>query len=248
MRLEILGIPIDGVTEAEALERVRVFLREPRGHLVTTPNPEMLVLAQRNEKFRAVMRQADLAIPDGAGLILAAAARGHRLPGRVTGADLTEKISELAARTGHSVFLLGAGEGIAVQAGHVLKDKYPKLKIAGASHGDKIRRDQAGHLQTQNETIEAINRAQPDILFVAYGHGVQEEWIADNLTRLPSVRVAMGIGGTFDFLAGQVRRAPKFMRKLGLEWLWRFFLQPWRFRRIWTAVVVFPYLVLTEKR
>ncbi len=248
MRLEILGVPIDGVTETEALERVRVFLDEPRGHLVTTPNPEMLVLAQKDQKFKDVLRQSDLAIPDGAGLMVAATMRGHRLPARVTGADFTEKVAELAAEAGKSIYLLGAGAGVAVRAAGVLKTKFPKLKIAGASAGDDVRRDAGGHLQTRPETIEAINLVQPDILFVAYGHGVQEEWIAENMARLPSVRVAMGIGGTFDFLAGKVRRAPKLMRRLGLEWLWRLIIQPQRWHRIWTAVAVFPFLVMTEKR
>jgi N-acetylglucosaminyldiphosphoundecaprenol N-acetyl-beta-D-mannosaminyltransferase len=122
-----------------------------------------------------------------------------------------------------------------------MKRKHPELIVAGAESG--------GRLPEMDQSVMArIRESLPDILFVAFGHGKQEKWIAAALPSLPAVRVAMGVGGAFDFIAGRVKRAPKLMRLAGLEWLWRLIREPWRIRRIWTAVVVFPWLVLRSKR
>jgi N-acetylglucosaminyldiphosphoundecaprenol N-acetyl-beta-D-mannosaminyltransferase len=247
MRIEILGIPIDAVTNKEALARIRQFLVEPRGHAVFTPNPEMLVLARQRPQFRATLKLADLAVPDGAGLLWAARLSGQRLPERVTGTDLVDDVCRLAAKEGKTVFLLGGRWGIAEQAADVLRHKYPKLEIAGVSDGGTVEYDESGTPVIDESIGQMIADAEPDILFVAFGHGKQEEWILANLSRLPTVRVAMGIGGAFDFIAGQAQRAPKWLQKMHLEWLWRLILQPWRIRRILTATVVFPLLVIGER-
>lgn len=247
MRLQILGVPIDALRRDEALSRVDVFLDGGR-HLVTTPNPEMLVMAHRDSKFREVLNSADLAIPDGIGLVLMAALRGEEIPERITGVDFLVEVAGLIAVKGKSVFFLGAEDGVARSAANGLKKKYPTLIIAGAESGGTLRQTPEGQWRIDDKTMEALRSASPDVLFVAFGHGKQEKWIADNLADLTSVRVAMGVGGAFDFISGRTKRAPKAMRMFGLEWLWRLLREPRRAGRIWTAVAVFPWLVLREKR
>ncbi len=248
MRIELMDVPIDGVTRAEAAQRARFMLDEPRAHLVTTPNPEMLVLAAKDARFRDTLRQADLAVPDGIGLLYVARLKGKRLPERVSGADIADDIAAVAAGRGDSLYLLGGQEGIARKAADALRARHPGLKIAGAQSGGKVVVGDDGVPRTDPAVIEAIKAAAPSVLFVAFGHGTQERWITSALSALPSVRIAMGVGGTLDFLAGEVSRAPIWLRKAGLEWLWRLIIQPWRIGRIWTAVAVFPYLALRRKR
>ncbi|MFH1047384.1 MAG: WecB/TagA/CpsF family glycosyltransferase [Patescibacteria group bacterium] len=247
MRIEILGVQIDAVTTNEAVNRLKLFLAEPRGHAVFTPNPEMLVLAHSRPHFLRTLNQADLAIPDGAGLLWAAKLSGRNFPARVTGTDMVERVCQLAAEQRKTVFFLGGRWGTAERAAAAMTKKYPALKIAGVSDGGDVVRDESGVPVLTAGVFEMISQAKPDILFVAFGHSKQEEWILAHLPEFPSVRIAMGIGGAFDFIAGDVRRAPTFMQKIHLEWLWRLILQPWRIRRILTATVVFPSLVIGER-
>lgn len=248
MRVNILGVPIDAVRREEALARAERFLEEPRGHFVVTPNPEMLVAAQKDADFRRVLSLADLAIPDGQGLLFVSRLRGTPLPERVTGTDFLDDIAAMAAKMGKTVFLLGGEGDTSRVAADALKKRHPGLKVVGTLSGGTVGRDAAGAITLDPGTDDAIRSASPDILFVALGHGKQEEWITRHLPSLPSVRLAMGVGGAFDFVAGRVVRAPQWLRGAGLEWLWRLIIQPHRIGRIWTAVVVFPWLALTEKR
>lgn len=248
MRIELMNVPIDGVTRTEAGRRVLAMLDEPRMHVVTTPNPEMLVLASKDARFRDALRQADLAVPDGIGLLYVARMKGIRLPERVSGADLADDIAAIAAKRGAGLFLLGGDPGSAEKAAEALRVRHPGIRIVGAMRGGKVGKDAEGNPTTDPSVLEAVRAAAPEVLFVAFGHGKQERWITSVASSLPSVRVAMGVGGTLDFIAGQVRRAPILLRKAGLEWLWRLIIQPWRIGRILTAVVVFPYLALRQKR
>src|SRR3989344_5592938 len=247
-RVNILDVPIDAVTEQAAMERIRGFLSDGRQHLVTTPNPEMLVLAHKDGRFRSILSEAGLNLPDGAGLLWAAKRRGTPLPARVTGVDFTERLAALAAQTGLRLFLLGAAPGIAERAASYLARKYQGLTVVGAESGGKMSRDSRGIFRLESdEVIGRIRNAAPDILLAAFGHGRQEGWIVAHLAELPSVKVAMGIGGTFDYLAGTVPRASGLMRHLGLEWLYRFWREPWRWRRMFDALIVFPWLVWRSK-
>ncbi|MGH9595067.1 MAG: WecB/TagA/CpsF family glycosyltransferase [Bryobacteraceae bacterium] len=248
MRIEILGVPIDAVTRTEARLKAEKLLQEPGGHLITTPNPEMLVLADKLPPFKSALQQAALAIPDGVGLLYVARKMGTRIPERVAGSDFMLDVAEIASNKRASVYLLG-GEKAEVwnEAAAELRRRLPDIRIVGAESGGMIGRNGDGTWEMDSDLLDRIRVAGPDILFVAFGHGKQEMWIVDHLKDLPSVRLAMGIGGTFDFLAGRVKRAPVFLRKAGLEWLWRLVIEPWRIGRIWTAVVVFPRLALRSK-
>jgi N-acetylglucosaminyldiphosphoundecaprenol N-acetyl-beta-D-mannosaminyltransferase len=244
MRVEILGVPIDAVTCGEARRRVSAMLDEQRFHLVTTPNPEMLVKASTDTKFRHVLQEADLNIPDGFGLILVARTMGKGLPERVAGSDFTTDVCALATEKNLPVFFLG-GElpRVAERAAEALKKFFPELVVAGAEGGGKLFRDSEGHWRCDPVAVERIRSSGAAIVLTAFPYGAQECWLRDNAPDLPSVRLGMGVGGTFNFLAGELRRAPAFVRRIGLEWAWRLAQEPSRWCRIWTAVAVFPWLV-----
>lgn len=234
-RIQILGIPVDAVTAREAAARIRTFLTDGKQHQVATPNPEMLVEASRNPEFAGVLRAADLSLADGAGLLWAARKLGTPLPERVTGTDM---VALICGQPGVGpVFFLGAQPGVAAKAATELRRQYPTMQFAGAHAGSPRPED-------ENGIIGRINASRATILFVAYGSPAQEMWIRKNLAAMPEVKVAMGVGGAFDFHAGIQKRAPRMLRDAGLEWAWRLVRQPWRYRRILNAVVVFPRLCL----
>lgn len=243
----ILSVKVDRVTRREAIAQIDQMLRDGGQHTVTTPNPEMIVAAQRDTEFRAILNRASLALPDGIGLLLGAWILGTPLKERIAGSDFVWDIAQLAGERGYSLYLLGAGDGVAQAAARELKITNEKLKIVGAESGISITPSPLMGEGRGEGVIARIRDTAPDILLVAFGHGKQEKWIAKHLPELPSVKVAMGVGGAFDFIAGRVRRAPALFRLFGLEWLWRLIRQPWRLPRIWRAVVVFPLLVLRAK-
>lgn len=235
-RVTLLGVPIDAVTQADALMRIHAFLDTPGQRHVMTPNSEMLVEASRNPPFRAVLKRSALNLPDSTGLLIMARLRGWHLPERVTGTDTVEALcGEL--REEHPVFLLGAAPGVAERAADVLRACNPRLQIAGTYAGSPREEDAP-------EIIRRINAVSPHLLLVAYGSPAQDLWIDRHRKDLPSVRVAIGVGGAFDFFAGVRARAPTWMRAAGLEWLWRVIKEPRRLPRIVTAVIVFPWLCL----
>ncbi len=239
LRISLLNVPIDVVTRTDAVDTIVQMLASSSQRHVMTPNSEMLVEAHRNKEFRRVLQQSDLNLPDSHGLLWAARYTGQCLPERVTGVDTVRELCKhLDAHT--SVFLLGAGDGIAEKAAKKLQQKNPHLKIVGTFSGSPRQED-------AEAIIQKINAAKPHLLLVAYGAPAQDIWIADHLKHMPSVRVAMGIGGTFDFIAGIQKRAPQILQKLGLEWMWRLVRQPSRLPRIFTAVVVFPLLVMHSR-
>lgn len=237
-RVIILGVAIDDVLMDDALAAVARFIAEGGPHQIVTVNPEFIMEARRNSAFRRVLAAADLATPDGFGVILASRWCGAPLRGRVTGIALTERIAAEAARRGWSLFLLGAAPGVAERAAAALQQANPGLRIAGCYAGSP-------HPADEPAIREQIRAARPDVLLVAYGHPAQDLWIARNqpLLRVP---VAIGVGGTFDELAGVVPRAPDLVQRLGLKWLYRLLVQPWRWRRIMTAVPIFLWTMFRE--
>jgi N-acetylglucosaminyldiphosphoundecaprenol N-acetyl-beta-D-mannosaminyltransferase len=239
-QVNILGVRVDNVDEAEALARVAAMLRNGGPHHIVTVNPEFVIEARRNPAFAAVLAAADLATPDGFGLLLAARYLGTPLHGRATGVELTLGLAELAAREGYRLFLLGAAPGVADATARILQARFPALCIAGAYAGSPAPR----HEPFLRQLIAA---ARPDILLVAYGHPRQDLWIARNQPHL-RIPIAMGVGGAFDYLAGRVPRAPVWMRRIGLEWAYRLIRQPHRLPRIIDAVPRFAWAVLREGR
>lgn len=236
-RIFLLGIPIDNVTQQQTLARVREMLASDGQHHVMTPNPEMLVEAVRNPAFRHVLSRSALNVPDGFGLLLAARMRGTPLRERVTGADLL--LALCTDEDAPKIFLLGAAPGVAEKAAEALQKQNASLRIAGVFAGTPSQEDAA-------DIIRRINASGANLLFVAYGAPVQDLWIHRHLSAMPGVRVAMGVGGAFDFLAGVRTRAPGWMRSLGIEWVWRLIQEPSRLKRIVRAVIVFPWMVFTR--
>lgn len=237
-RVIILGIPIDAVTLPEAVERLRAMALFGKAHHVMTPNPEMLVRASHDPTFRLVLQRSALNVPDGAGLLFAARMLGEHLPARVTGVDLVEAL--VAEPDVQPVFFLGAAPGVAEKAAARLRGKHPALVIAGTFSGSPSPDD-------ENSVINRINASGARTLFVAYGAPAQDVWIDRVLVKLPSVRIAMGVGGAFDFVAGVRLRAPRWMQRCGLEWVWRLLQEPSRIGRIWNAVIVFPLKVVRSR-
>lgn len=239
-RVVILGVAVDDVVEDEAVARADAMLRAGGPHQICTVNPEFVMEARRNPAFAAALAAADLCTPDGFGLLLAARYLGAPLRGRVTGVDLTGRLAALAAARGYSLFLLGAAPGVAEEAAAALVARHPGLRVAGAFAGSPSPR----HEPFLRQLIAA---ARPDILLVAYGHPRQDLWIARNQPHL-GVPVAVGVGGVFDYLAGRVPLAPPWLRRLGLEWLYRLLRQPRRLPRIIDAVPRFAWEVLRHGR
>lgn len=159
---------------------------------------------------------------------------------RISGSDLFLDIVKESEKTGWRIFLLGAGDGVAEKAISKLKIKYPKANLVGSYVGSPKENE-------EDNICSYINNAKPDVLFVAYGSPAQEFWIDRNLKKLNSVNIAIGVGGTFDFVAGRIKRAPVIFQKVGLEWLWRLFLEPSRIKRIWRATFVFVGLISSIK-
>lgn len=238
-RVSILGIPIDVLTRTEAVQRMMQMLAEPSFHHVMTPNSEMLVEASRNPSFHVLLHRTDVNIADSAGMLWAAKRTGQFLPERVTGVDtvidLCQKLSEDTP-----VFLLGAWGDTALKAAQVLQKKNPHLRIVGSYAGSPKQED-------AEAIIQMINTSGAYLLLVAFGAPKQDLWIDAYRDRLIHVRVAMGVGGTFDFIAGVHKRAPKIFQNLEIEWLWRLMREPKRFPRIWRAVVVFPLKILAAR-
>ena len=242
----ILGVRADNVNYDQALSLIEGFIESgvlslSKGgnlHQVVTVNPEFIVAAQSDDDFRNILNASSLSLPDGVGLLWAARFLGHPLQERVTGTDTVQRIAALAAQKGYSLFLLGAAPGVAVATAARLCQIYPGLRIAGTHAGSPA-------LEEEDEIVRLIQRAKPDILFVAYGAPQQDKWIARNLERL-GVPVAMGVGGAFDFISGRAKRAPSWLQRVGLEWLHRLLHEPWRWRRM-LALPRFVWLVVRER-
>ncbi len=234
----ILGVPVHSVTTDDTLAAVRRFMTEPRLHQIATVNPEFVMTAQDNLAFADVLRSADLCLPDGVGLLYAARRLGRPLPERIAGSSLVYELAALAAAEGWSLFLLGAAPGVAEEAAAVLADRSPGLIFAGTYAGSP---DPAEN----DNIVQRINESGAAILLVAYGAPRQDLWIDRNRDALTTVRVAMGIGGSLDFITGRAVRAPQWAQDLGLEWLHRLYREPWRWRRM-LALPRFGWRVLVS--
>jgi N-acetylglucosaminyldiphosphoundecaprenol N-acetyl-beta-D-mannosaminyltransferase len=238
-RVTILGVRIDDVTWDEVLAHIDALIRSGEPHQLMTPNPEFVMHAQRHEDFRQLLHQVDLAPADGVGLKWAAALLGDHIRELVPGSELVYRMAERGAARGERWFLLGAAEGVAAAAGAELERRYPGLIIAGTYSG-------APAPEHDDEICRRIEAVKPvDVLLVAYGAPAQDRWSARNQPRL-KIPVAMGVGGTFNFIAGRSRRPPVIVKRLNLIWLFRLLTEPWRWRRQ-LSLVHFVALVLRDR-
>ncbi|MFC1687330.1 WecB/TagA/CpsF family glycosyltransferase [Patescibacteria group bacterium] len=249
-KFTLLGVNIDILSKTEVDDRLRSFILSSSSHHIVTLNPEIVMWAQKDEEYKSILHNASLTTADGIGIVVAGKLKGHTIS-RFTGYDLTMNILHIAEEEHASVFLLGDDSHVAHFAGHKIKKQFPLLKIVGAEAGPRIKlrnKKMFVDLEEREYLIEHINMLKPDILLVAFGHPKQEKWIADVLSELHSVRIAVGIGGVLDYLSGKIQRAPRIFRAIGLEWLFRLFRQPWRFPRIVTATVRFMIALIKEPK
>ncbi len=221
---EILGVRVHDVTIGESLGLMQEMIEGGGAHHVVTVNPEFVMMAQRNAEFRRVLAAASLALPDGIGIVHAARILGASMRQRVTGVDCVNRLAAHAAQRGYSLFLLGAAPGVAQKVGEILEARHPGLRVAGCYAGSP-------HPDEEGEICSMIEAAKPDILLVAYGAPKQDLWIARTRGRL-RVPLAVGVGGTFDFIAGVSTRAPGWVQRVGLEWFYRLLHEPYRWRRM----------------
>ena len=233
--LKLLSVELCTLTRHELLSLLCRRIEKRAQTSVFTPNTQMLLSAHESEDIRCLLATSTLNIPDGVGVRIAARLRGVRLES-MSGIDLAEELLLVAASKGYRVFFLGAKRGVAEKAAENIRVRYPTLQICGMHHGyfDKSGAENAA-------VLKKIRTAAPDILFVCFGFPAQEKWIAENLSSLPSVKLAIGLGGSFDVWSGNLRRAPLLIQKAGLEWLWRTVLEPKR-ARIFVDIPHFLFL------
>jgi len=246
--IEILNIKISTLSKVEILGFIKTNLIENKKIFIATPNPEFLLEANKNEKFKNILNNTDLNIPDGIGLIYASKIlnTNPRLKERIAGSDLTLEIVKIAKELNKKVFLLG---GNSEEQLKIVKDKIGEDVVSGYNIGltkeDFLLNENIS--QKNNLLIEKINDSKAEILFVAFGAPKQEYWISENICNLKNINLAIGIGGTFDFISEYKKRAPQWMRKIGIEWLFRLIQEPSRFKRIFNATVIFPIKIFINK-
>lgn len=221
--IRILDIPIHDVTMAETLDAIGQFVAARTPHQICTVNPEFIMAAQDDLEFKRILNRSALNLPDGIGVVWAAKRQGRVVRERVAGSDLIYQLADRAVKTGWRIFLLGAANGVADQAAIKLQALYPGVNIVGAWAGSPRPED-------DDEAVRRIRATGADIVLVAYGAPKQDKWIDRNLART-GASVAIGVGGSFDFVVGTQRRAPQWIRRLNLEWLYRLVREPWRWRR-----------------
>lgn len=238
--VNILGINLSAVSREEAIRRIKEFLNDSRQRYIVTPNPEIILKSHKDEEFFYILNHADLSLADGFGIKLAGFITGKKIP-RLTGADLALDLLALAQEKKLRIAVLNREGGLSQQT--AIKDalfrKYPDLETLVI---DWHRRQPLTH-----ETLDKINAFAPVIFFSTYGAPYQEKFIYHNLKKMPSVKIAIGVGGAFDFLTGKIKRAPKAMRHIGLEWLWRLVQQPKRIKRIYNATIVFTAVLIRSR-
>ena len=237
--VEILGVPVASLTMREAVEQAERWMDERHGALIATANAEMIMNATRDEELFEILRAADLVVPDGAGTVWAAHHLGHEMPERVAGYDLTQELLKRAPEKNRRVFFFGSAPGVAEKAKQKAEAMYQGIQIVGVRNG-YFSEDEVPAI------IRMIREAQPDLLLAALGVPKQEKWLKKYKEKL-GVPVSIGVGGTLDVMAGTAKRAPVWMQKAKLEWLFRGILQPKRAGRL-LALPKFVFRVHASKK
>ena len=221
MKETILGVQVNTENYDELIPKVFRNIEDKKKSLVVAINPEKLMKAKEDPELKALLNRAEFQIPDGIGVIIASKLKKGSISSRITGIDMMDRVVREAARTGRAVFLYGAKPGVADKAAQQLKQTYPDLIVAGT---------QDGYESDSSKVLDTINKAQPDILFVAMGSPKQELWIEQHRDNLYPM-LFQGVGGSFDVLAGNVKRAPAAFQRFGAEWLYRLLKEPSRLKR-----------------
>jgi len=275
-RVAILDIEIDALTEEEALTAFSKLVEDGGFHYIFTPNPEIVMRAREDERFREIINRADLKLPDGAGLIWAAhflsgkyknrlsifwhwfwgliltplfLSRWKIIPERITGVDFMDLVCKEAEKKAWRVAFVGGRGGVATKTAVFFRLRYPKLEVVEATAGPPY--------EAKDELIRKLKISAPQVIFVALPYAAYADF-AEEMSKALNRGVLVGVGGAFDFYVGEVsledptgrypaRRAPHFMRRFGLEWLWRLLMQPWRARRVRQATWAFAKEVLKRK-
>lgn len=237
--MKILDVRLDEVTMDEAVDRVKSFLNEDKMHLICTPNPEMIMTAQDDEEFKSILNSSELNIPDGTGIVWASKKLSGNINERVAGFDFIHRIFELGKDKDISFYFLGSKPGVAELAGKKIEENYLGTRVVGS-------RDGYFSLEEEKKVIKEINSKNPDVLLVAMGAPKQERFINKYKDKL-NCKVAIGVGGCFDVIAGNVKRAPKIFIKLRLEWLYRGLTDFKRLKRL-GAIPKFMIAIKRERR
>jgi N-acetylglucosaminyldiphosphoundecaprenol N-acetyl-beta-D-mannosaminyltransferase len=258
--MNILGTQVDNITFDSALQEAEKFLFDGKQHYIVTPNPEIILKARKDSRFRSILNKADLRLPDGTGLLWASKklyGKKKRIAQRVTGIDFMEGFlktihlnstvekfcvsssceSYAKYRRAPRVLLIGGLGSVASKAAHQLQKKFPNIDFYSIEN-------------FESKHIDFIigQLILPDIIFVALGAPKQEFWLYESLSNFPKTKIIMGVGGAFDILSGRIIRAPIVLQRYGFEWLWRLLQEPMRVKRIFRAVVLFPFLVFRHRK
>jgi len=233
----ILGCRLDLLDADQATERILSLAAQNAGAQIVTLGTEMVVYAQHDDAFRAIVNKCALSLCDTIGLLAVARRRGATLKDRVTGVELIEHLCKRAAADGVSVYFLGSAEGVAADAAAILEARFPGLPIAGTRNGFFKPADVPG-------IVDDIRASGARLLFVGLGSPRQEVWLSEHLAAT-GCGVGIGVGGSFDVIGGRVQRAPEVWRRLGLEWLYRLVKEPHRWRRQ-LALPQFVWLILLD--
>lgn len=247
--LKIFGVPITEIGERrDVLRRLEASLNREGTTVVFTPNPEMLLQAKQHPPYRDILASADIAIPDGMGISLTAWIKTGKRMKRIPGIEVGEMLLNIAHGERLPMLFMGGRNGSAISAAERIVRRYTDLKIYAA--GDNVEVTDEGEIPDPKEEKrirDAILQTKPAVLLVGLGAPKQEQWIVRHRDAFPSVKVMIGIGGAFDVWSGRLQRAPRFLRMMGLEWLWRLMLEPKRLPRILRAVFVFPFYVFFSR-
>ena len=222
LRIDVMGVGFDNLTKSEFTAKAEDMLEKKERGYVVTPNAEIVYESIHDDGFRALLNDASMVLPDGAGVVLGAKILGTPIKEKVAGIEFGEEVCKLLARNNGRLYLLGSKPGIAKAAGEKLAAKYPGLVICGVADG---------YFKDEKAVIERINEAKPDVLFVCLGAPKQEKFMVAHREEL-QVKLMAGLGGSLDSFAGTVKRAPKWMIDLSLEWLYRLIKEPKRFKRM----------------
>lgn len=237
-KINILGVWFDHLDMAGAITRGLELLGNEEKSTVYTPNPEIVMAADKDARLQDILNQGDLVIADGIGIVIGSKIIGKPLPERVAGYDFVQRLFSEIKHTDKAVYFFGAKPGVAQQAALKMQQQHQGLCVVGVTHG---------YAKDSDKVVADINRRKPDIVLVGLGAPAQEKWIAEYRDRI-NARLFIGVGGSFDVMAGVVKRAPKLFIRLRLEWFYRLLKQPTRFRRMLQLPLFLIKMMGTGKR